>query len=155
VVEKSRTNTVPNQIVFDAILKSGAVLTYKLHNTATISPGAKPSVDGRRMPALDWRIFGSKGEIRITNYVTWALNAGSEDTKIEIYKADDGVVSEVDLEADEFKDVPLPARNIARVYEAFAAGLDVGGNKKVWYPDFEHALKRHELIEEMYRSNGF
>lgn len=157
VVERSRKNDVPNQVVFDAIMKpSGAVFTYKLHNSATISPGAKPrKVKGRMAPALDWRIFGSKGEIRITSYNTWSLNAGTDDLRLEICKADEGVFEEVDLGADEFEHLPMPARNIARLYEAYAAGVDDGGRKREWYPDFEYALKRHELIEEMYKANGF
>ncbi|KAF7966290.1 hypothetical protein HWV62_39237 [Athelia sp. TMB] len=150
VLEK-RPNDVPNQIVFNAILKSGAVLTQKLHSSASIPPGGK---DQGQPPGLDWRIFGSKGEIRITANETWALNTGNGDAKVEVWK-DDGTVVVVDIGVDEFEDLPAPARNIGRVYEAFAAGLDGEGKKKKWYPDFEHALKTHELIEQMYKENGF
>ncbi|KAF7970545.1 hypothetical protein HWV62_23713 [Athelia sp. TMB] len=150
VLEK-RPNDVPNQVVFDAILKSGAVLTFKLHSAASIPPGGK---DQGKPPAVDWRIFGSKGEIRITASDTWSLNTESGNAKIEVWK-DDGAVVVVDIRVDEFEDLPAPARNIGRLYEAFAAGLDGEGKKKKWYPDFEHALKTHELIEEMYKENGF
>ncbi|KAI9737339.1 MAG: hypothetical protein M1834_009493 [Cirrosporium novae-zelandiae] len=156
VISQSQPNDVPNQIVFNAVMDSGAVFTYKLHNSATISPGAKPRQNGGgRMPALDWRIFGSRGELRITSYSTWSLNVGAEDVRLEIWKADQGEVVEVDVGADEFEDLPLRARNIAKVYEAFAAGIDGEGKKREWYPDFEYGLKRHELIETMYRENGF
>lgn len=107
------------------------------------------------MPRLDWRIFGSKGEIRVTGYNMWSLNAGSGDIVLETYKADDGEVINVDIDADEFEHLPVPARNIARLYEAFAASVDNGQDNKEWYPDFEYTLKKHELIEDMYQKIGF
>ncbi|KAF2813917.1 NAD-P-binding protein [Mytilinidion resinicola] len=155
VIEKGRKNTVPNQVVFDAILKSGAVLTYKQHDAAGIPPGATPRKDKSRLPVFDWRIFGSKAEVRVTSYDSIFPNIGSNDFKVEICKAEDGAVVEVDLGTDDFGHLPEAARNIARLYEAFAAGVDEKNEKRVWYPDFEYALKTHELIEGMYRENGF
>ncbi|KAF2500754.1 NAD-P-binding protein [Lophium mytilinum] len=155
VVEKGRKNTVPNQVVFDAVLKSGAVLTYKQHDAAGVPPGATPRKDKGRLPVFDWRIFGSKAEVRVTSYDSIFPNIGSGGFKIEICKAEDGAVVEVELGADEFGHLPEPARNIARLYEAFAAGLGERNEKRKWYPDFEYALKTHELIEGMYKENGF
>lgn len=151
---------VPNQIVFNAVMKSGAVFTYKLHNAATPSPGAQPRSDKRRTPSLDWRIFGRKAEVRVTSYGTWNL-AGSRDVTVEICRADDGVLEEIEILKDEFEELPLLSRNIARVYEAFAASWDErtenekGNKENPWYADFEYALDKHELIDKMYRENGF
>lgn len=150
-----RKSDVPTQIVFDAVMKSGVIFTYKLHTSANPSAGTRLRKDRGRMPRLDWRIFGSKGEIRVTGYNMWSLNAGSGDIVLETYKADDGEVINVDIDADEFEHLPVPARNIARLYEAFAASVDNGQDNKEWYPDFEYTLKKHELIEDMYQKNGF
>ncbi|EXJ76859.1 hypothetical protein A1O3_10504 [Capronia epimyces CBS 606.96] len=157
VVEKARPNDVPNQVVFDAVLESGVVLTYKLQNAATISPGAKTANDHARLPFLEWRIFGSKGEIRIQRFKTWSINAGTvnDEWEANIWRSEDGDWLEVKADPDEFQHLPIPARNIGRLYEAFAAGLDAQKGKEVWYPDFEHALKTHELLDDMYRKNGF
>jgi hypothetical protein len=150
-----RKNDVPTQVIFDAILKDGAVLTYKLHTAANTSPFAKPPVQKTRMPSLDWRIFGSKGEIRVTGYTKWSLNVPDEDFMLEICKVDDGEVRTVDVGRDEFEHLPVPARNIARLYEAFASCRNEVEGERVWYPDFEYALKKHEVIEEMYAKSGF
>ncbi len=154
VIEK-RKSDVPTQIVFDAIMKSGVIFTYKLHTSANFTAGAKPRTDRGRLPGLDWRIFGSKGEIRVTGYKMWSLNAGADDIVLEICKVDDGEVVTVDIDVDEFEHLPIPARNIARLYEAFASGAGIQQKKGEWYPDFDYALKKHELIEEMYLKNGF
>ena len=76
-------------------------------------------------------------------------------------KADEGVLREVEFGWEEgVKDLPRPARNIAGIYEAFAEDWDDGEKsgeekKKAWYPDFEYALGRHEMLDEMYKKNGF
>lgn len=150
-----RKSDVPTQIVFNAVMKSGVVLTYKLHTGANFSAGAKPRTDKGRLPGLDWRIFGSKGEIRITGYNMWSLNTDLENVKVEICRVDNGEVETVDIDADSFDNLPTQARNIAQLYEAFASGLDKDQGKREWYPDFEYALRRHELIEEMYTKSGF
>ncbi|RFU30915.1 hypothetical protein B7463_g5430, partial [Scytalidium lignicola] len=155
IVEKSRKNDVPNQIAFEAVLESGAVLTFKLNTAPAISPGAKPQQERVQFPVLDWHIVGTKGELRIKSYDDWLLSGGSAKLVFEICKADDGEVVQLDLGQDEFEHLPLYSRNIARLYEAFAEGLDEKGEKKKWYPDFERALKRHKLLDQMYKENGF
>ena len=155
----TQANDVPTQILLDAVMTSGAHLTFKLHNSPAPHPGVSPPAkdpNKPQLPALDWRMFGTAGEIRVTS-TNWAPSSlGSAGTKIEIMKAVTGVVEEVKCEddEDEWKDLPPPARNIARLYEAFANGYGKDG-KGQWYPDFEHALQRHELIEGMYKQNGF
>jgi hypothetical protein len=40
---------------------------------------------------------------------------------------------------------------VARLYEAFAEAR--AGKEDSWYPDFEYGVKKHELIDAMYREN--
>lgn len=160
VVEKAHPNTVPNQVVFDAVLESGVVLTYKLQNVATSPPGvpAEPTTkDKTYPPLLDWRIFGSNGEIHIQRFKTWSVHHGAviDVWEAKIWREQDGEWVEIKPDPDEFEHLPIPARNIARLYEAFAAGLDEQKEKRRWYPDFEHALRTHLLLDDMLRKNGF
>ncbi|KAL8715391.1 MAG: hypothetical protein Q9220_000724 [cf. Caloplaca sp. 1 TL-2023] len=156
VVSSSQPNDVPNQIVFDAVMQSGAVLTLRINNSAIPTPGRNPPATGVKMPELDWRIFGTKGEIRITSHKSWALNVGADDLKIELWKVDEGTVVEVDIGEDELENLPLAARNVARLYEAFADSQKLeDGTKGKGYADFEEALRRHNLIEKMLHENGF
>ena len=77
------------------------------------------------------------------------LNADKPELKVEIYRKDIGEFAELDTASDDFSALPLPARNIARVYEAYAVGRP--GDESAWYPDFEYALERHKMLEDMYR----
>ena len=137
----------------NGITDTGAVFVLKLSAAPSINPRAKPQTGKARLPALDWRIFGSKGEIRITCYPAWALSVGVEDLKLEIVRAEDGLLEEVDIGTDEWGHGRVG--NIARVYEAFAQGEDQAGEKAMWFPDFEHALKTHKLIDDIYKENRF
>lgn len=85
--------------------------------------------------------------------------------RVECWRVEEGRVEEVVVEEGKWEGVEVAARNIGRLYEAFADARGQEGEREVgvgpeegvehWYPDFEYALKRHELIEEMYRDNGF
>lgn len=84
---------------------------------------------------------------------------------MEVWKVEEGTVEKVEIGEGGWEGLPVSARNVGRLYEAFAdargeegerergSGPEEGGEH--WYPDFEYALKRHELIEGMYRENGF
>ncbi|KAJ5465938.1 hypothetical protein N7530_009725 [Penicillium desertorum] len=133
VIVKGARNTVPDQILIHGTVKpSNAVVTLNLHGGKGC-PG---------VPRVDWQIEGEKGWLRLTSPVFF-INIGSPELKLEIFNAEDCKVQEVALGADEWDELPLPARNIARLYEAY--------RKDEWYPDFEWALKRHELVNEMWR----
>lgn len=67
-------------------------------------------------------------------------------TKISICDGETGEVEEIVVDQS-FEGLNIPAANIGRLYEAYAAG-DRNG-----YADWEHALKRHEWIDEAYASN--
>lgn len=152
-VIEQRKSDVPTQIVFDAIMKSGVVLTYKLHTAANFTAGAQPQKDEGRMPGLDWRIFGSKGEIRVTGYNMWSPNVRSEDMMVGLCEVNDGEVVTVDVGQDELKYLPVQVRNIAKLYEAFDSGANGDEGERQWYRDFEYALKKHKLIEGGISSN--
>lgn len=68
---------------------------------------------------------------------------GSPETKVELFDAKKESVEELVMERDEWDELPMLSRNIARMYEAFRKGE--------WVPDFGWAVKRHEMIEEMWR----
>jgi len=73
---------------------------------------------------------------------SWSLNVGRPATKLELYDANTGILESVFVEKDQWDELPYMAHNIARLYEAY--------RKKEWYPDFEWAVKRHEMLEEMW-----
>ena len=155
LVEKERRNDVPNQIIFNAVLSSGAALSYQLHGETAFSPDRDPRSGKPKVPSLEWRIFGSHGEIRITSYDTrlntWSLNNGPDLLKVEVYDAREDTLTELEHVEDNFKSLPTPARNMSRLYEAFATAR---AGRDAWYPDFEYGVKKHELIEAMYKENS-
>jgi hypothetical protein len=60
----------------------------------------------------------------------------SHDNKILVKDAENTVL-------DQWDELPVPAQNIARIYEAFRKGE--------WVPGFEWAVERHEMLEEIWR----
>lgn len=134
VLEKEARNTVPDHIlIHGTVAPSNAVVVINFTGGNGI-PG---------LPALDWRIQGSTGWLRLSSS-SMALNVGSPDTKLEICgDRTGGVVEEVATDEDQWSKLPLPAQNIARLYEAYWNGD--------WYPDFDYAIKRHGLIDAMWR----
>lgn len=70
---------------------------------------------------MQWWIQGSKGELRLKSS-SWSLNVGREDTKVELFNKETGKMEEVKRERDQWDELPVPAQNIARLYEAFRKG---------------------------------
>jgi predicted dehydrogenase len=157
VLDDARPNNVPDQVILNAVLSSGAVITYKLHGTTAFDPDTQPrDADQKpKVPAIEWRIFGSQGQIRITSYDkmcnTWSLNYGQDLLEVEIYDAKTDSLTLLPTVEDDFAHLPAPARNMARLYEAFAKAK--AGQADSWYPDFEYGVKKHELIDAMYKEN--
>jgi len=134
IIESDVVNTVPDQIkIIGTVGATNAPVSLQWRGG-----GAFPGV-----PTADWQIVGQKGILRLTS-LTWAQNVGMPGTKIELFDMVTGKVEVLELEADEWTDLPIQARNIARVYEAY--------RKKEWYPDWEWAVRRHEFLEELWRS---
>lgn len=155
VVDKARPNDSPTHIVLNAMLSSGTALTYTLRGDNASSPTIKAPAGGKpRMPTLDWRIFGTTGQIRVTSYDdmvnTWSLNRDADHLKVEVYNAQTDTLTELDVVEDEFEKLPETARNMARLYEAFASAR---AGDDVWYPDFDYGVKKHQLIDAMYKEN--
>ncbi|KAF7596211.1 hypothetical protein BBP40_002743 [Aspergillus hancockii] len=133
IVEEGVRNTVPDQILaYGTVEPSKAAVTIKLHAGKEF-PGA---------PRLDWRIQGEKGWLRLTSPLLF-LNVGGPGIKVEIAKYETGTVEELTPELDEWDELPIPAHNIARLYEAY--------RKNEWYPTFDWALKRHEAIDGIWK----
>ncbi|KAK9414042.1 hypothetical protein SUNI508_11368 [Seiridium unicorne] len=114
--------------------------------------GASISIDARRgqpfkgEPAFIWTINGEKGEILLTSYNGPSIGVNSADVVIKIHDHETDKVQKVDWGASPSEHLPPAGRNIAALYEAYAAG-DVSK-----YADFEHALKRHKQIDSILAS---
>ncbi|KAF2760129.1 NAD(P)-binding protein [Pseudovirgaria hyperparasitica] len=133
-VVETVTRTSPDQFLVQGHFKSGALFSYHLRGGKSL-PG-----EGQ---GLDWRIYGETGEIKLTAGGAM-MNVGHPDTKIQLYQ-DGGELVEVQADKDEWSELPQPAQNIARIYEAFADGRTDN------YLDWETAVVRHKLIDELYR----
>jgi len=101
----------------------------------------------RDTPGQDWRIYGEKGEIRLTASGPF-LQIGYPDIAIAIHDFASNEVEEIDIGKDPFDEFSLPVRNVARVYEAIAAG------DTSMLCDFEDAVERHRLIDTLYKANN-
>ncbi|KAK5081249.1 transcription regulator gal80 [Lithohypha guttulata] len=100
-------------------------------------------------PGSTWKIYGTKAELQMV-----FKSAGPQIGRAESIKICDfekgGEVSDVTDEIDEgpgdrWTSLPEQGQNIGRLYEAFAKG-EVGKD----YADWEHAVKRHEMIDGFY-----
>ncbi|OCL13185.1 NAD-P-binding protein [Glonium stellatum] len=128
------TRTSHDQVLLQGHLESGALLTYHLR-------GGKPFGNE---PGLLWRVYGETGEIQVTSSGS-SISVGYPDTKIQLHDHASGNVEVVEVESDGWEKLPIPAQNIGRLYEAFADG------KTAEYPDWEEAVVRHKLVEELYQ----
>lgn len=52
---------------------------------------------------------------------------------------------DIEVPEDDMTDLAHPSQNVGRIYEAYAEG------KEGSYPDWKVAMKRHQLIEEIWR----
>lgn len=91
---------------------------------------------------LTWHINCEKGEIRLTSTAGAALQVGGDGISVEVHDFEKDEIHSVPWAWPDWqdgKDYPPPSRNIASVYDGFAA--NAGG-----YPTFEDALRRHEQL---------
>lgn len=137
VVNEKFPMTADDTVFLNGTLSSGIPLSFSLR-------GGKPF---KGTPGLDWRIYGETGEIRVTASGPF-LQVGYPDMKIQVYDFEKDVVEDIDVEKDEFDEkFASPARNVGRLYKDFAQGDN--------NCTFEDAVERHELIDAMYKENGF
>ncbi|KAF5986354.1 transcription co-repressor GAL80 [Fusarium coicis] len=140
-ISHTTTSDVP-----DLILATG-----RLSESPTAQKDAAVLVRFRRgqpfpgSPHLSIAIAGEKGEIRVQVFTGTTLHGASAYEKpvvIEVHDFERDVVEEVEWRWEEWQeDIPLLARGVAAVYEAFAEGEEDG------LVSFEEALKRHEQLE--------
>ncbi|KAI9044670.1 Gfo/Idh/MocA family protein [Aspergillus affinis] len=135
ILEEAAKKTAPDHIIIQGMLESGAVFS------ATVRGGAP----FKGSPGLVWSIYGEKGEIRILGPSAFIEVVST--TSIELHNFDTDVVEQIELKRGAFDEFSPMTRNVARVYEAIAAG------DKSRLCDFEGAVKRHEFIEEVYNQN--
>jgi predicted dehydrogenase len=140
IVETVNKDT-PDQLLLQGKLESGAVISYHLRGGDAF-PG---------QPALTWEIYGEKGVIVITHFVS-VLDIVSKGCSIKMQIFGEKDAQTLELPEDEMSSLKGPSENVGRIYEAVAAGKKGGDGG---YPDWEMGFERHELIEEMWkRSDG-
>lgn len=98
-------------------------------------------------PGLIWRVYGDKGEISVTASGPF-LQVGYPDMMVKIHDHGSGETEEINWVGTSEaagQELPMPARNVGRMYEAYAGGKS--------FPAFDVALTRHKLLEAVYKSS--
>lgn len=123
----------PDQILLQGVLERSPPAVFSFHLRA-----------GDRFigsPGSIWRIYGTKGELAVE-----FASAGpqiAEAVSFRFSNSETGEVEEFEIKEDkEWTDLPVQARNIGRLLEAYAANEPHG--------DWDLALKRHQLIDEFW-----
>ncbi|KAJ7124350.1 hypothetical protein C8R44DRAFT_980659 [Mycena epipterygia] len=140
-IVKTVKSDVPDLIIVTSPLQESAV-TQKDATLLVRFRRGQPSFDE---PALVWSIIGEKGEIRLTSPgTTLHAFAHTEAMRLEVKDFASDKVEQIGWKWEAWQeDLPLLARSVGALYEAFAEGDE----RK--YPTFEDALKRHEQLEGM------
>ena len=138
---------------FDRILKRGTPDHMMLqgilaNNNAPISIAVRAGKGFKDTPNLTWRVFGTKGEIRLTSMASPNIGIGGE--KIELYDHDKDAVEVVEVQYhDEIKDLPPLSKHVGLLYELFANG----GSVEEGFVDFEQAIGMQRIIDRMEKSS--
>ncbi|GKZ38549.1 transcription regulator gal80 [Aspergillus brasiliensis] len=135
VVKENTEKTNPDHVMVQGTLKSGALFSASVRGGAPF----------KGSPGLEWSIYGEKGEIRISGPNSFIELSGT--TSFELHDFNTDKVEKIELQKGTFAEMSPMNRNMARIYEAIAAG------DKSILCDFEQAVKRHEFIEEIYNQN--
>ena len=136
-VKETVTSDVPDHVLLQGKLQA--------HSDAPFSVTFRRGQPFKNTPGLTWFVYGEKGEIRLTSTAA-ALQANDAEFQIDLHDFATDAIETIHVER-RFTDFPIPARNVAAMYEAFANG------KTDKYPDFQHAVMRHKMIAEMFRSS--
>ena len=133
--------TSPDHFFLNGTFESGAVLSYSLRGGQAFD-GASGTF---------WCIYGTKGAIQITGPDSF-LQVAEDNFSIKLSKYGKEGVTELHPDKDEWsgEQFSLYAKNVARLYEAFAAGKTAEEGVLSW----EDAVKRHAFVEEMYKKAG-
>jgi predicted dehydrogenase len=140
-INASTGTTVPmtseDQVAFTGRLESGAVIA--VHYRAGTVRGTN----------LLWEITGTEGELQINSY---GGHAQMFDLQLSGANGDAQTLSPMAVPAQyrwSPSDLPEPAVNVAQAYVRFANDLRDGTRT---CPDFEDAVKRHEMVDAIERS---
>jgi hypothetical protein len=77
------------------------------------------------------------------------LDITNKDVVIKLHESGKDSAETIEIPKDNLTNLDHPSQNVGRLYEAYAKGDTKG------YADWNLALKRHELIDEMFqRSDG-
>lgn len=129
----------PDHVMLQGTLKN---------NGAPISMTARSGKGFKDSPNLVWRIFGTKGEIRLTSAAMLTLGLGGE--KIEVFDHEKDTVEVVNVEyAEAVKDLSPFAKDIGMLYEGFVKGWGV----EEGFVDFEQAVGMHTIIDCLEKSS--
>ncbi|KAH6860355.1 NAD-binding Rossmann fold oxidoreductase family protein [Alternaria alternata] len=129
----------PDHVLLQGTLKN---------NSAPISMAARNGKGFKDSPNIVWRIFGTKGEIRLTSAAMLSLALDGE--KIEVFDHETDTVEVVNVEyAEVVKDLSPFAKNIGMLYEGFVKGWGV----EEGFVDFEQAVGMHTIIDCMEKSS--
>ncbi|KJZ75304.1 hypothetical protein HIM_05230 [Hirsutella minnesotensis 3608] len=98
-------------------------------------------------PKLVWTISGEKGEVRVSSEQGTSL-ALADPVTIELHDFATDKVETVDWAWEPWqRELPVPARAVAALYEQFAQGGVKSQNQRV--PSFEDAVRRHIQLNEL------
>jgi predicted dehydrogenase len=126
-------NAGPNEVALTGRLRSGALATLAVHG------GTPPGV-----PRLSLRIIGTAGALLVhIDEVGTAVNVGEWQIRLA---ARDGSLETVEVPAHPavVPGMPIPARNVAVMYNAFAQAVAEGAAVQ---PDFHMAARFQHTIE--------
>ncbi|KZL78866.1 oxidoreductase family protein [Colletotrichum incanum] len=146
IVETVSTN-VPDLIVATASLPSSDFVVPN----ATLLARFRRGQPFPGEPQLTWTINGEKGEIRLISQDSVALQAfaDGDQVRIEVHDFESDSVERVAWKWADWQDeLPVPAKCIGAVYDAFAEGEGAG------VPSFEDAVRRHEQLAGLLSSSG-
>jgi predicted dehydrogenase len=96
-------------------------------------------------PGFEWIVTGEVGEIKISGPGP-SLQALDLAYQIEVYDFEHDEVENVKWE-EKYPNLPVPARNVGRLYELFAKG------DQTLYPDFDDAVLRHTELDAVFQSS--
>ena len=132
----------------DQIMLMGR-LDRKLAPPAMLSFHLRAGSRAKDAPGAVWRIYGEKAEL-VVEFASAGPQIGPA-RRVQIHHFAVGEKAAMDVQdvpldegGDEWTGLPVSGQNIGRLYEAFAEGQKV--------PDWEIALRRHQLIDEFWAS---
>ena len=136
VVKKDLKVTSHDQVLVHGKLESGAVFSVNVRGGGQF----------KDEPSVDWRIYGEKGEIWVKAPTMHMQIMGG--TSIRLHDLAKDEVSNIEFLKEDFDDMYPIHRNIARQYEAVAAG-DLSA-----FRTFEQAVEHHRFLDAIYNQNG-